>query len=380
MTNLLLVSTLDPPTEVLERLRGLGYSVDLVKVPALHPTSITWQDLCRIPRDKVEWADYVILPGATQLGSGQCSMLAGKTVRGPHSIYALPDILRFASPQELSLDRPAEEAIGSKLGLVIASVLRETREAAEGLCRGGACIPLKPPPITVFSEVYRGRVEPRFAAGADLVIVGSKNRRFVEDALDTGKPIGVDAGHDLDFMEWALDVGAVLGMSLTMDTLDGVPRRLREEKVFVVIPRELRSPESRALELEKALDRARLLGYNGIILDPVLQPLVNPGALDGFLAARMLGGLEAPVMVGINNVYELIDADSTGVIPTLTMMAAEAGVSVILVSEESWKSRGATLEARIAADMASLAMRWKMPPKSIGLSLLVAKEKRGHEW
>nr|MEB3861379.1 hypothetical protein [Desulfurococcales archaeon] len=199
-------------------------------------------------------------------------------------------------------------------------------------------------------------------------------------ALDSGVPVGVDSGLDLGFMEWALDVGAVLGMSLTRDMLGRVPRRLREEKAFVVIPRALGGAGDRVRELEAAYREAVGMGYTLPILDPVLQPLVMPGALEGLIAARGLRGLGAPIMLGINNVYELLDADTTGSIPVLASLAAEAGASIILVSEESRKALGATLEARIAADMASIALKWKTPPKDLGLNLLVSKEKRPGAW
>ncbi|MCE4605068.1 MAG: hypothetical protein F7C08_00830 [Desulfurococcales archaeon] len=254
------------------------------------------------------------------------------------------------------------------------------RGEARVRCVEGLCVPVEPPPLLVFSEVYSGEARVRAGLGADLVVVGARDRGLVEEALESGVPVGVDSGLDLGFMEWALDVGAVLGMSLTREMLGRVPRRLREEKAFVIIPRSLGSAEDRVRELEAAYRDAIEMGYELPILDPVLEPLVMPGALAGFIAARGLRGLGAPIMLGINNAYELLDADTTGSIPVLASLAAEAGASIILVSEESRKALGATLEARIAADMASIALKWKTQPKDLGLSLLVFKEKRPGNW
>ncbi|MDK2384000.1 MAG: hypothetical protein QI199_04210, partial [Candidatus Korarchaeota archaeon] len=83
-----------------------------------------------------------------------------------------------------------------------------------------------------------------------------------------------------------------------------------------------------------------------------------------------------PIMMGIANVTELIDADSIGVNAVLTSMAVEAGASLLLVTEESWKARGSVAETRIASFMASAAALQGSPPKDLALDLLVVKEKR----
>ncbi len=83
------------------------------------------------------------------------------------------------------------------------------------------------------------------------------------------------------------------------------------------------------------------------------------------------------MLLGINNFYELIDADTQGSIPALIQLAGEAGVSAVLVSEESWKSRWATLEARISSYISSASLATGAPPKDWGLELLPWKGKSG---
>jgi len=58
------------------------------------------------------------------------------------------------------------------------------------------------------------------------------------------------------------------------------------------------------------------------------------------------------------------------------MLAAEIGVSLLLVVERSIKTIRSTAEAKIAAQMAAIAYKKEAPPKDLGLSLLILKDKR----
>ncbi len=354
----------------------MGYEVRFFRVDVFSPVGIDWGVVCSIPVGLVEWADYVIVPGGARLGGEGC-WFRGKVVRGPWSLYALPDFLRFVDPSYFSLEYPAEYSVGPVLGRIVEYALGEVRRSAEyAWCVNGLCVPMRPPPVLVFSEVYYGGVELRASEGADLVIISPGEG--VEPPR--GLPYGVDSWDTGRLVEW-LDSGAVLGMSLTRDKLASIPVRLREEKAFVLVPSKLGSAWDRVQDLIASYREAVSMGYTRLILDPVIQPLNAPGALEGLIAARLLSeSVRAPLMLGINNVYELLDADTYGSIPLLTGLAAEAGVSIVLVSEESRKAWGATLEARIAADMVSLAYRWRSPPKNLGLSLLVSKEKGLAAW
>ncbi len=251
---------------------------------------------------------------------------------------------------------------------------------------GGFKPPLRPPPMIVVAEVYfrhgldetLKRVQEALSEGADAVSIGAWGLKghlrdeYLETISKASKhtPVFADPG-DKDLMVQALEAGASVGISITRKDLSSIPHMLREEKAFVLIPS---SPEE---DLYKTGLEAAQHGYSRIILDPVLKPLIYPGALSGLEEAHRLSKLwRGPIMLGINNVYELLDADTTGSIPTLIALAAEAGASIILVTEESWKARGAIIEARIAADLVSLSLYYKSPPKDYPLRLLIAKMKR----
>ncbi|GAB6148222.1 hypothetical protein JCM10135_07640 [Stetteria hydrogenophila] len=310
-----------------------------------------------------------------------------RLVEGPPSLEALADYLEvhgssWAGGGEPPWRDPRGRAV------VVLRVLGEMRGAV------AAGIPGRPPPLLVASEVYadsawydaRAEALARAAEGADFVVAGAAGGGGARAALGLASWLaarGIPAGFDYwdeSLQAEAVEAGASLVLSLTPDRLDGIPPRLRGAAWFVLVPSDPRAPwRERVESLVRAASRARGLGYSRVVVDPVLNPPVHPGALEGLIAARVLSERlppSVPVMLGLNNFYELVDADSTGVVAALAALAVEAGVSLVLVGEESWKARGATLEARLAADMASLAARWRVPPKDLGLSLLTVKEKR----
>jgi dihydropteroate synthase-like protein len=167
-----------------------------------------------------------------------------------------------------------------------------------------------------------------------------------------------------------LEAGAVVGMSVLPHLLDKVPRHVAEEKGFVVL---VNNPSETSKQiLRKHTER----GWK-LIVDPVMYPSVYPGTLPSLMRAYTLKKeVKMPILLGINNVYELMDADTTGTIPLLTALSAEAGASILLVTEQSDKAKGSLLEARIAADLISLSLYYSTPPKDYPLRLLVAKQKR----
>ena len=254
--------------------------------------------------------------------------------------------------------------------------------------------PRRPPPLHVWADVYVRRGPEQaldsalraLSAGAHAVVLGGlpggdpQAYKMALRLVSREAPVLADPAGLID-AEDAYAHGADGFMSLTRPGLPGVPEHLRGEMVFVLVPTLLGSPEERALELLRAEEEAAGIGYRKLVLDPVLQPAVRPGALAGFVAALVLSErARSPLMLGLNNVYEMIDADTTGTIPLLASLAAEAGASVILSSEESTKARGAVLEARLAADLASLALHLGTPPKDYPVRLLQAKEKRPSPW
>ena len=252
---------------------------------------------------------------------------------------------------------------------------------------GGLPLSLRPPPFTIIAEVYyRGyewtleKAYTYLSAGADAVSIGiipglepSPNILLgLVEELSKDTSVCIDTVN-YKIMTSAIEKGAVCGLSLTISSMDSVPLKLRDKASYVFIP----ETRNVVTELVHAYEKALRTGYSYPIIDPILYPPIWPGVLERFLYARELASsISAPLMLGINNVYELIDADTHGVITLLLSLAGEAGVSVILVSEESAKARGAVLEARQAASLVELSLYYGTPPKDYPFRLLFVKSKR----
>ena len=374
------------PQEVVERLKGMGFKVEVAVVHDLEREPL---ELARSCGDCI-----VIVPGSTPYtypeGSG--------VVKGTYSPLTLPHILEEVEPSSLSPSIPAEKVLPpDTIARVFARILRGLRRSYEAaFSLRGLKIPLKPPPILVASEVYvnRGVNEVaeatwRLAEGADIIVLGAF-RAGEEDlvrALSKVKaavkaPIGVDPG-DRSLLKTLAGVGADLLMSLELDPKSPPDLSWIPSGVGIVF-----TPPSpigmgvwdTVTWMQRACSHALEVGVNAIVDPVVLRPGAPRGPLVALTSTLIAGkDLRCPVMLGLNNVYEMLDADTQGSIAALTILAGEAGASLLLVGEESWKSRWATLEARLAADIASISLHTGAPPKDVGFNLLPWKGKREGE-
>lgn len=301
--------------------------------------------------------------------------------RIPH-VQLLPDLTREALRTGL-WDDPWRLTL-----TIVSRTIREYRGLA------GKSIPVRPPPLLVAGEAYyRGSLQPltrtleRYASeGADRVVIGfpepPRGRGVVWRAVSRiADRVGVRVWADIwdpNSMVEAVDAGAEAVLSLTPGRLHSIPPEYRGRAWYVLVPCDPGADwEARVSCLLEGVGRAARIGYTRIIVDPVLNPPVRPGALEGLIACKTLSrkmpGI--PLMLGANNVYEMIDADTTGTIGLLAALAGEAGASILLAGEESVKAWGSIVEARIAADLAGLALKYGTPPKDYPLRLLVGKEK-----
>ncbi|HDD25574.1 MAG TPA: DUF4346 domain-containing protein, partial [Acidilobales archaeon] len=90
----------------------------------------------------------------------------------------------------------------------------------------------------------------------------------------------------------------------------------------------------------------------------------------------LMNKIDTPILFGLANVYELMDADTHGVIALLTALALECGTSLLLVTEESRKSQGALCELHKAINMVYRSVLRRSPLLNTGIDLLIVKEKR----
>jgi len=343
--------------------------------------------------------DVIIIPGTVKGDAKTIAEAVGAQVyKGGINPSTLPKILEaLAEGIPLSTLEPAE----SVLKLHEEGSLMKTLEEVYGRYEkafeiGRIAVPLRAPPIMIASEtpvtLSPGSLEEHARIleenGSDIVVVGiplgesleesTKRIAAVERGLNDAV-LGVDSANMKALIEGAKR-GAEVLLSLHLGNMEAL--REVKDKAFVVIPGDPMKgivpgdAEESASMLAKAVESARKLGFEKIIADPILNP---PGiGLSESLAAYRLSAAnlkEVPIFAGLSNVVELFDADSPGIVALLVQVLGEIGVSVMLTSEESWKAKGMTFEARIASLMASYSLKANAPPHNCGLDLLLLKEK-----
>ena len=375
-----------------------GWDIDVIEAPidiaALIPREVL-RELLRSVRGRY---DAIIVPGTLSYDVHELERDAdAPIIKGPEDPGALLLLTEFGEEGFAAL---------KKLGRLEPSILldkwleelRQRHESAEGVEVCGIKIPIRPPPMVVAAEVY---VEPgdihveeavekaRELArrGADIVVAGFSSAwstdeayralQRIVDAVDA--PVAIDTPDRVLAARAAADKLACLVFTLGID--DPLFEALPAGTAVVVAPFGKNyslpsNPAERAETLGKLVKKAYEKG-----LVPVADPVLNaPGygfaesIVAYYEAAKRVKS--APLLAGIANVYELVDADSTGQVAVLTQLLGELGASVLLVTEESRKATMAVTEAAIAATMTSISLLKKRPPKDLGIDLLLAKEKR----
>jgi dihydropteroate synthase-like protein len=212
------------------------------------------------------------------------------------------------------------------------------------------------------------------AQGADVIDIGCLPETpfpHLEDAVrvlkERGYRVSVDSMRPEELLRGGR-AGADYLMSLNLDTLwiaDEVP------SVPILVAREPGDPAS----LDAAID-ALLARNRPFLADPILDPI--PFGLAASIARYV--GLRARypeigIMMGIGNVTELTEADTSGINAVLLGMAAELRVSAVLTTSVSLHARRAVKEADVARRIMHVAREAQVLPKGIcsDLSALHAK-------
>ena len=178
-------------------------------------------------------------------------------------------------------------------------------------------------------------------------------------------------------VEEALEAGFDMVLSVSPSNISSILRIAEPSAAYVLIAPRRAGPEEKLRAVKRMISKLEGAGITKIIVDPLLEPPIEPGTMDSLLAYELfrdeLG--DRPLLMGLCNVLELVDADSPGLAALLTILAGELGVSLLLTTEESRKTRGSTAEVSAAAKMVSLALHERRPPKDVGITLLKLKDK-----
>jgi dihydropteroate synthase len=288
--------------------------------------------------------ELILLPGHTQGGLEVFQERFGvRAEKGPKDLRQIP---RYFGMAEARADYGAHDVqilaeINNAPGLELPEILRRARAFA--------------------------------ASGAEIIDVGSTKGRPFEALAEAvaalraeGHRVSVDS-FDRGEIRAAVGAGAELVLSVNGSNLE-LAREL--DATVVVIPDFGAGLESLYRNVEA------LEGWGTrFVVDPVLEPI-------GFGFAESLHRYyevrrrypEAEILMGIANLTELTEADTTGTTAVLLGYAQELGIRYVLTTEEIPWARGAVRETDIARRLMHYAVRKKSLPKHVDSRLLTVKD------
>ncbi|MGD2201067.1 MAG: dihydropteroate synthase-like protein [Candidatus Bathyarchaeota archaeon] len=359
--------------------------------------------------------DLILLPGTVRGDVTQVEEATGiPTFKGPSSVNDLPLLLELLGELELSKTQSASELLSEarqERALREISLIEENwqtiLEEHGGMVIGSGSRELavgRAFPMRVIAEIVNApTLEPESVEkraqyyereGANIVdigmLAGDPKPEVAGEMVETVKgavdlPVSIDTLNPAE-IKAAVEADVDLVLSIDRGNMEELAPYLSNIPV-VVLPTNMsegfmpKGAKERVDFLMENIERARELGINEIIADPVLEPAVKPGLLKSLEAYRLfrLEDETTPVLYGLGNVTELIDIDSPGVNGLLTALASEVGADLLFIPEHSAKAKRSVRETARAAKMMYLAQERGIPPKDLGIDLLILKEKRWEE-
>ncbi|MCP8311034.1 MAG: dihydropteroate synthase-like protein [Candidatus Methylarchaceae archaeon HK01M] len=356
---------------------------------------------------KVEGYDMVIIPG---LISGDVSLIDEigiPTFKGPRYAADIPFVLDLLGKVELSKTLPADDLLEEELRRRALEEIEAVNRSKDELLKRSWNILIRDLPIgrdfpvRIMAEIVDAprltdeeiikRAKYYASSGADIIDIGMiAGECRPDDAERAVKAVRstVDSLISIDTMdpreaEAAVAAGANLILSVDGGNIEEMAS-FASNTTVVVIPTNYRKqlfpeePLERVGLIEENIRKAMDLGMNNIVADLILSPVISPGVVNSIVAFYEFEkrNPNIPLLMGVGNVTELMDADTIGVNALLTGIASELGVGILLTTEVSYKARGSVRELSLASPLMFLAKRRSSVPKDLGLDVLFMKEKK----
>jgi dihydropteroate synthase len=295
--------------------------------------------------DTPEGVDNIVIPGLCEGDVDTLQQATGLPVRkGPADVRALPEWY-------------GREAVRAELGPRDVLVFAEINDV-QSLTR----------------EQVIDRALAYRADGADVIDLGlSLERSWLTEGPPTiaalrerGLSVSIDT-LDPEHIRMADDAGAEYVLSLTPDTIDLV-EHLRATPVLITHdPDDLDG-------LQRMAARADELKHP-YMLDSILAP-INSGfaaSLARYVEVRRRHP-KAEILMGIGNLTELTEADTTGVTALLIGFCQEVGIGAVLTTEVIGWAHGAVRATVRAAQIMHVAQGQARPPKHIDSGLVTSRD------
>ena len=325
--------------------REIGLQVAALMTTDMIRRRVASPVLTECPGAAPQRADRVIVPGRCRGDCDALSKFFGIPVqRGPEELKDLP---RFFNRAGKTADLSTYEvAIFAEIVDAPRLCIEQIVERARSLKRDGAdvidlgCLPETPFPH--LEDSVKALKSEGFAVSADSI--------------------------DTDELLRAGRAGADYLLSLTLDSL-----WVADEVAAtpVLIPR---TPADEA-SLHRAIEALQSRGL-AFLADPILDPIPF-----GFTASivryhRLRERFpELPIMMGIGNLTELTEADTSGINALLFGVAAELNVAAVLTTQVSAHARRAVCEADWARRIMHAAASQRALPKGLSDALMTVHAK-----
>ena len=277
------------------------------------------------------------------------------------------------------------EALSGRYGVPVVRGSKDLKDLPAYFGQGGRPMDLSGYDVSIFAEIVEApqvgieailTVARRYAAdGADVIDIGClPDTPFphLEETVRCLKAEGFKVSVDslqADELLRAGRAGADYLLSLHEETL-WVAAEV--EAVPILIP----EPHGDLDSLCRAIGKMREMG-RPFIADSILDP-IHFGFYDSLLRYHELRRRwpDIDIMMGIGNLTELTEADTSGINATLFGLISELGVTSVLTTEVSPHARSAVREADVARRIMYAARREQSLPKGLDSSLLTGHARK----
>jgi dihydropteroate synthase-like protein len=310
-----------------------------ISVAALMDTRFVAQHL-----DSARDCETVMIPGWCQ---GDPDLIAGKlgaeVIRGPKSLKDITAYFGRARPLK---------GYGSHRVKILAEIVDAYRLSLEE--------------ILARAQYFQ-------ASGADIIDLGCSVEggfpdieKVVKTLKARGFLVSVDSFNSEDILK-ADRAGVDFMLSVNSNNID-LARRLQCKVVAI--------PDSdRGLESLKRTIAQLEAWHIPYIIDPVLKPIGFgfTESIEDFISIRREHP-QAEILMGLGNLTELTDADTTGITAVMAGIIAELGINYVLTTEVISWARGAVRELDLARRLMHYACENKILPKHLDDGLITVKD------
>jgi dihydropteroate synthase-like protein len=351
--------------------------------------------------------DVILVPGLVNGNVKPVEDATGiPTYKGPKYAADIPAVLKFLGKVKLSKELPACEILKGEIQRRALEELADIERMRDLLLKNPGNIKVgglgigKDFPMRVMAEIVDapllsdGEIEALARQyvhdGADIIDVGmlaeeprpqDAKRAIMAVKRAVNVPVSIDTLNPDEARE-AVSAGCDMILSVDAGNMRDIAS-FASKIAVVVIPTNHKEgffpieAEKRVEFLERNIEEAKKLGLEKVIGDLILGSAISPGITESLIAYRSFAkrNPDVPLLMGIGNVVELIDADSVGVNALLTCIASEIGANILLTTEKSAKAKGSIKELSTASKMMFIAKKKSSVPKDLGLDLLILKDK-----